>query len=597
MRTLSTSIGLLLAFTHCLHAQWLTQSLDLKAGWNAVFLHVDASHTTLDSLVGNDPSNPILEVWQWQPGSTAQFIETPLEPNNLGSEWFSWVRGQAGAEFQNLVGDSAYLVKVGATVGSYTWHIKGHPVAPRHQWRIDGLNLIGFSTAPESPPNFAPFLEKSTDLQDLNTELFRYVGGDIGPNNPVPVEGPLLNTTPVRRGEAYWIRNGEVFNRYFGPFEVILPNPEGVNFRDNLGSQGFRLRNLSPDPLTISLELVQSELPVPSEQTPITGIPPLLIRGQLNTADFTYGHTSLPLAGTRTWTLNGRNQEGSEVQVVLGLDRSAIQGEPGDLLAGVLRFTDSLGYSQVDVSVSAEVSSPAGLWMGSASVTQVGQYLKSFARDGEDKPVLNADGRYQVNNVNTNMAGVASPAPLRLIVHNPDAGQARLLQRVYFGFDSAKKYVVSNSETSLDPTRFADARRLSASHLPWSETNPGWPFDARMVQGAILKARVTTATGDQGANPFLHTYHPDHDNLDALFQKELARGVESYSIVRDITLSVLPPADDFEARTSSGLSFFGEYQETIQLLGRGTDARRYDVRGFFNLQRINDLSDLTLVQP
>ncbi len=597
MRTLSTSIGLLLAFTHCLHAQWLTQSLDLKAGWNAVFLHVDASHTTLDSLVGNDPSNPILEVWQWQPGSTAQFIETPLEPNNLGSEWFSWVRGQAGAEFQNLVGDSAYLVKVGATVGSYTWHIKGHPVAPRHQWRIDGLNLIGFSTAPNSPPNFAPFLEKSTDLQELNTELFQYVGGDIGPNNPVPVEGPLLNTTPVRRGEAYWIRNGEVFNRYFGPFEVILPNPEGVNFRDNLGSQGFRLRNLSPDPLTISLELVQSELPVPSEQTPITGIPPLLIRGQLNTADFTYGHTSLPLAGTRTWTLNRRNQEGSEVQVVLGLDRSAIQGEPGDLLAGVLRFTDSLGYSQVDVSVSAEVSSPAGLWMGSASVTQVGQYLKSFARDGEDKPVLNADGRYQVNNVNTNMAGVASPAPLRLIVHNPDAGQARLLQRVYFGFDSAKKYVVSNSETSLDPTRFADARRLSASHLPWSETNPGWPFDARMVQGAILKARVTTATGDQGANPFLHTYHPDHDNLDALFQKELARGVESYSIVRDITLSVLPPADDFEARTSSGLSFFGEYQETIQLLGRGTDARRYDVRGFFNLQRINDLPDLTLVQP
>ena len=440
-------------------------------------------------------------------------------------------------------------------------------------------------------------VEKSTDLQELNTELFQYVGGDIGPNNPVPVEGPLLNTTPVRRGEAYWIRNGEVFNRYFGPFEVILPNPEGVNFRDNLGSQGFRLRNLSPDPLTISLELVQSELPVPSEQTPITGIPPLLIRGQLNTADFTYGHTSLPLAGTRTWTLNRRNQEGSEVQVVLGLDRSAIQGEPGDLLAGVLRFTDSLGYSQVDVSVSAEVSSPAGLWMGSASVTQVGQYLKSFARDGEDKPVLNADGRYQVNNVNTNMAGVASPAPLRLIVHNPDAGQARLLQRVYFGFDSAKKYVVSNSETSLDPTRFADARRLSASHLPWSETNPGWPFDARMVQGAILKARVTTATGDQGANPFLHTYHPDHDNLDALFQKELARGVESYSIVRDITLSVLPPADDFEARTSSGLSFFGEYQETIQLLGRGTDARRYDVRGFFNLQRINDLPDLTLVQP
>ena len=33
-------------------AQWITQTNALRPGWNAVFLHVDASHATLDQLVG-----------------------------------------------------------------------------------------------------------------------------------------------------------------------------------------------------------------------------------------------------------------------------------------------------------------------------------------------------------------------------------------------------------------------------------------------------------------------------------------------------------------------------------------------------------------
>src|SRR3954465_9564105 len=74
-----------------LQAQWQTQSFDLKAGWNAVFLHVDADHTTLDALIGNDPNNPIQEVWRWNPPATTQFTDSPLNPNT-GSEWSSWVR-------------------------------------------------------------------------------------------------------------------------------------------------------------------------------------------------------------------------------------------------------------------------------------------------------------------------------------------------------------------------------------------------------------------------------------------------------------------------------------------------------------------------
>src|SRR5688572_7361110 len=75
------------------HAQWLTQTNALRPGWNAVFLHVDASHATLDQLVGNDLTNPIKEIWYWQPAlPTGQFIESPQLPTGAGSQWSTWTR-------------------------------------------------------------------------------------------------------------------------------------------------------------------------------------------------------------------------------------------------------------------------------------------------------------------------------------------------------------------------------------------------------------------------------------------------------------------------------------------------------------------------
>ena len=38
------------------HAQWKTQNQVLAPGWNALFLHVDASHTNLNGLVVASPT-------------------------------------------------------------------------------------------------------------------------------------------------------------------------------------------------------------------------------------------------------------------------------------------------------------------------------------------------------------------------------------------------------------------------------------------------------------------------------------------------------------------------------------------------------------
>ncbi len=59
VRALLAILALFLALPAA-QAQWQKQSMTLKPGWNAVFLHVDASYTNLDALV--DPTSPIKEI-------------------------------------------------------------------------------------------------------------------------------------------------------------------------------------------------------------------------------------------------------------------------------------------------------------------------------------------------------------------------------------------------------------------------------------------------------------------------------------------------------------------------------------------------------
>ncbi len=575
-------------------AEWLTQSITLQAGWNAVFLHVDATHATIDQLVGaGSPAlTPIQQIWRWNPNpATGQFITSPQQPINNGSQWTSWKRPEnATSSLQRLTANSAYLVY---STSSYTWDLKGRPVLPHYEWTTSGLNFFGFPTVPANPPNFDPFLSPVPDL--LSGEVFRYPGGELGAGNPVQVFG--LRTTAVRRGEAYWLRAGEFFNSYYGPFEVTAAGAGQYEFGDSQSSTSFRLRNLTASPLTVTLRQVNSESP-PSGQAAVAGALPLLLRGNLNPTNLTYPVNSLTVGQSSSWTLAPKGQEGSETEVVLGVERSALTGIPGTRFAGVLQLTDSLGQTRLDMAVSAVVGSKAGLWVGSASISHVSQYLQSYLRGNNNQLVVQTNGAYQVTDVKTNLTPVPTSYPLRLIVHNPSTGPATLLQQVFFGFNAATNPIVSISEAALLAPHRAQSRRITASHLPWTEENNGWAFSGALSQGSVIRVSVTNRFDDQSSNPFLHTYHPDHDNLDATFRKEVPQGSESYTIVRDISLNPQSPATDFNSRISTGQTIEGEYLETIRVLGLARpgntfDTRRFDVRGRFKLNRINDVPAIT----
>ncbi len=589
--------------------QWLTETIELKAGWNGVFLHVDPSHESIDDLIAQDINSPITQIWRWNVPTAGNFYTSPTEYTQTATGWKQWIRNDVDSDLQTLTGDTAYLVEVAE---DYSWTIKGRPVVPRSNWDLNGLNLLGFPTDPATPPMIEDFLNAASDVQSANFEVFEYAGTDLGSTNPKEVQPFLFRNKAMTRGKAFWMRSGEVFNQYFGPFEVDLAGRDGLNYRSTGSALSFRIRNMSGQPLTVSMNLLSSEAP-PAGQAAIDAIPPLLVRGPLDPQTLSAGYTVLApgIGNGMSWTLTAKDEEGSEVEVVLGIDRSSIVEPPGSFLAGLLKFTDSLGMMEVAMPVEATVGSDAGLWVGQALVTEVGQYLKTYA-DGALDPLIitNADvvvtndlqisttGSYIVDSVNRDITSVARPFPLRLIVHRPESANALLLQQVYFGVDVYSNSVITRQESVLDPGKYDQARRVTATHLPWTEENPGWLFDGTLDRGNSIKASIATPYNDQRSNPFLHTYHPDHDNLDARFRQELVQGSESYTIEREIQLDVDFPGTNFTDRVRAHEELFGAYQETIRVMGLpragGTnDMQVFEVRGLFSLGRVSEIAEIT----
>ncbi|MEY3275217.1 MAG: hypothetical protein RL153_482, partial [Verrucomicrobiota bacterium] len=594
----SMALVLLLLLALPARAQWVSQSLSLKAGWNAVYLHVDASHQTLQDMVAADPDSPIMEVWLWAPPvSTVQFVTSPQNPLPDNNQWRYWRRNQGDGTLARMVGNAAYLVRVSEDTATHAWTIQGKPLVPSYQWTTTGLNFIGFPTVPTDAPVWENFIAPSPELQ-LNAEIFHYPGGELGAGNPGRLYA--LRSTPVTRGQAYWLRSGTVFNRYFAPFEVEATGGGGLVFGDALSAQNFRVRNLTTNVVTMTLNLVASQTP-PAGQPPITGVPPLQLRGALNTTNLTYGFTNLSVGTARTVTLAPKGTPGSDVEVVLGLDRSSMTGAEGALFAAVLRLTDSLGFSMVEMPVTARVASTSGLWVGNAEINRVEPYLPALQKLAasavpvDPAPTL-PEGVVEVPREELE-ANVPRTFPVRLIVHNPGSGNAKLLQQVFYGFDTYTNQVVATSESVLLASYLPQSRRITTSNLPWRAGNAPWAFNGRLGDASTLTTTVETAFDDHASNPFLHTYHPDHDNLDATFKTQVPRGMESYGIRREITLRVLPPSTNVFSLGNSR-TMRGWYKETIRLVGlaRGggtSDTRDFMVSGPFTLTRISEVPALT----
>ncbi len=536
------------------HAQWQSTTYTLKGGWNAIYLHGDASHATPEVLFASNPE--VLEVWRWNPNPTqVQFTVSPLIPSAGTKEWSTWVRDGSSNSLGRLIGQMSYLVKCsGTTANSYSLAIPQKIMPPSATWVRNGANLMGFpskltaSTYPTMGTYFATFPAAITS----NVKIYKYVGGDLGPGNPIQV---FYSTSErLDRNQAYWF-DSEVVGDFYAPVDISLSNSSGIDFGRTGSTITVRLLNRSATVSTVTIAPVDSAA-APVGQDLVTGSVPITSR--------TYDAQAL--AWTESAIVGSYGvvvAPNTAVEVTFGIDRTAMTGSANAFYASMLRFTDSAGLYDILLPVSARKASLAGLWIGEASVSAVVSKAAGFTDQS-----------------------TAQSYPLRYLIHVDDAGTARVLSQVFIGqlAGTTPQAGITAQESNLSTADKASASRIVAAHMPLDRV---LATTGSFALGSSLSCTIATPFND-AVNPFVHQYHPDHDNKSG--STTLVAGQESYNISRAVTFTLAATAPAGVSSIGYGASVIaGTYGEVISGLHKDT----LQISGTFTLRRVSEIGTFT----
>jgi hypothetical protein len=179
----------------------------------------------------------------------------------------------------------------------------------------------------------------------------------------------------------------------------------------------------------------------------------------------------------------------------------------------------------------------------------------------------------------------ARTPPLRLILHVDDGGTARLLSQVFTGKLANGSTGLCTKEAILSNADKAGASRFVAAHLPLDRVIESGSGSVGPGQTLVRNLFIPF---DDETNPFVHRYHPDHNNRDDRGQKLNAR-VESYGINRSLSFQFTSaPPSGVSAIGWGSTSIGGNYTEVI----RGLHKKDLTVSGIFVLRRASDIGTL-----
>jgi hypothetical protein len=552
MKKLLLALGSLL-FAATAHAQWQSTTYTLKSGWNSIYLHGDASYTTLETIFASQPA--VQEVWRWNPNPTqVQFTTSPLIPSAGTAEWSTWVRGGSANTLGQLMGQTAYLVKCsGAASSSYSVTIPQKIMPPSATWVRNGANLMGFPSLQNGSnnPTMASYFATFPAAIAANVKIYKYVGGDLGPANPLQVFSPA--TEKLDRNQAYWF-DSEVVGNFYAPVEISLSNSSGIDFGRTGSTVTVRLLNRSAVVSTVTIAPVASSN-APTGQEAITGSVPLR-RRVFNAATASWTETDISSAFTEVIGPN------AAIELTLGIDRTAMTGGSNAFYASMLRFTASSNLYDIMLPVTARKASLAGLWLGDAVVSGVESKTTGYTG-----------------------TTTAQTYSLRYIVHVDDAGNARVLSQVFVGqlAGESPQPGICTAESALSVADKASAQRIVAAHLPLDRVLDG----GTMTLGSSMSCTISTPFNDP-TSPFVHQYHPDHDNKSGT--TALVSGQESYDLNRTVTFNFSATPPEGVSATGYGSNVIaGSYNEV--LTGLRKDA--ITVTGTFSLRRVSEIGILT----
>lgn len=336
-------------------------------------------------------------------------------------------------------------------------------------------------------------------------------------------------------------------------------------------------------------------------------------------------------------------QAGESVEYSLVVDTTAASvssATEGNYFGSLLTITDAAALIEYELPVSFTKGSVVGLWLGEISVTHIPYTPKAQSIVGSAGQVtgVNIVGRqpegYAVAPVvsvsppsvqgvqaviTANISGgtissftvtnpgsgyekapgiriaappassstpLPKPMPLRLLMHLDNAGTNKLLSNVFLGtLDVSGELGLTTSEALLDSDTLEGASRFSVAHLPLDVVTAGtW------LAGGILRHQVDIPYNDP-TNPFVHQYHPDHDNLDARFETSLAAGDESPSIRRTLyfEFTTTEPTGGSTPLGWGSSILGGNFTETLE----GIHSDPITLKGHFQIQRVSSIPTLT----
>lgn len=549
-------------------AQWQTTTYALKGGYNSIYLHGAATHATMEQLFPNsgDTAN-VQEVWRWNPNPTqVQFTTTPLLPTQGTPEWSVWVRGGGANTLQNLTGPAAYLVKCAGTASNtYNVPIVHKPAPPSSTWVRNGANFLGFPTKLNGNyPFFSNYFATFPAAIAANAKIYKYVGGELSASNPIQVFSPAAER--LDRNQAYWFES-EVVGNFYAPVHVTLSLTGGLDFGRNGSIVTARVLNRTASVMTLTIAPVASNA-APAGQEAITGPVPLT-RRVFNTGTAAWEET--PIAAAYNEVIAPQ----SAVELSFGIDRVAMGGDPDAYFASMLRLTDAANLFDILIPATARKTSLAGLWIGEARVSAV----ESKAQADAITPVSRA-------------------FPLRYLLHVADNGTARVLSQVFLGQLAAAPhdFGICTKEAGLKADTKDKAARIVATHMPLDRVLTAGSGSVA-IPGAL--SRTITVPFDDPVNPFVHQYHPDHDNKSPTGAALIA-GQESHTVTREVTFTftAAPPEGSTATGGWGSAVIGGTYAEVIHGLhkdsaGVGTGDGLH-LTGIFELRRVSELGAISV---
>lgn len=566
-------------------AQSVEQIILLQPGWNAVFLEVEPHDTECATVFQH---LPVESVWLWNPQTSfVEYIQNPAELKPDDPEWLVWFApsfpdSELLTNLFHIMGERAYLINVSGTA-AVLWRIVGTPKLPKIKWIPNSPNLVGFHLMPGQEPSFSDFFTPSNAHGNAAPKVYRL--------NTAGAWSLTLATAQMQSGEACWVQCDEASD-YTGPLSVKVIG-DGLDFGVRGVEEKITVQNRTEAAMIVTVT-PQASASAGAGMVPLSFWvdPPTSSAGwNIFTGTFSVGYNARTTRDLR-----------------FAIRRTALPG-PGEYQS-LIKITDNAGM-QIFVPVTT------GEWAATDAKLRTGRTLRNDGPPGYTGLWV---GTVSITNVSEPADGsdpdtpkpTASEFMFRLILHVEETtGTVRLLREVA---ELWKRPVTDEDGNVLEPGRavlFTDNSLLAAAVESADYTGVGMRDGrpvGRRVSSAVFSFETCdtaeppvclphlvltersdgplsgtyTIGSDDPLNPFVHQYHPDHDNQPY---------AEAPEITRTITLKLTEDDSTNLNLSQAGwgdTAMGGIYQETLT----GVHRSPLYIEGNFRVQKVSEVGIL-----